>query len=128
MVKLTVDYYKKGEMFGGVQEFLDDFRNIYKDFKGISYTNAINAMTGGITPPGQFSFFEVEMSSFISQYLQRYEKIFKPDVIVKNRSITSITLTGLKKILPIILFWSTMSVVLVELSHTTKNSLRPNLF
>jgi len=84
MVKLTVDYYKQGEIIGGVQSFLDDFRHIYPDFKSISYRNAINSITGNMLDPKNFAYFEVEMSPIINQYIRKYEKIFKPDVIVKN--------------------------------------------
>lgn len=84
MVKLTVDYYKKPEVMGGVQEYMSDFKKVYPDFKSISYFNAVKSIIGSIIAYSNFRFFEVEVSMIISQYLEKYEKIFNPDVIVKN--------------------------------------------
>lgn len=114
MVKLTVDYYKKGEMFGGVQEFLADFKHIYPDFKGISFANATNAIIGNLQKPEDFSFFEVETSVFISQYLEKYEKIFKPDVIVKN----SIVGTWKKHLTPMICTIQDNNILGPEILHS----------
>ncbi|MFH1364944.1 MAG: glycosyltransferase family 4 protein [Candidatus Aenigmatarchaeota archaeon] len=113
MVKLTVDYYKKGEMFGGVQEFLHDFKHIYPDFKEISFANATNAIIGNAQKPEDFAFFEIETSSFISQYLDKYEKIFKPDVIVKN----SIVGTWKKHLTPMICIIQDNNILGPEILH-----------
>lgn len=84
MVKLTVDYYKKPEVMGGVQEYMSDFQKVYPDFKSVSYVNAVRAITNTFLDRSKFGFFEVETSAIISQYLEKYEKIFKPDVMIKN--------------------------------------------
>jgi len=100
MAKLTVDYFKLSEMQGGVQSFLEDFKHVYPDFKSISYSQSMYPLYGRIVKPEgpEASIPEFDRSLMINEYLEKYEKIFRPDIIVKN----SIVGTFKKHITPMI--------------------------
>ena len=83
-MKFTIDYYKSKEVIGGVQSFFDLYKKIYPDFKTLSYVDAIYPILCGVTKPSNFHMFEIETSGIIQDYINKYEKIFDLDVIVKN--------------------------------------------
>lgn len=84
MAKLTVDYFSIDEIKGGVQTFFSDFRRIYPDFREISFLKSLYSLHGKLfhAPIGAIS--EFEKSNVINRYIEKYEKIFTPDIIVKN--------------------------------------------
>jgi len=83
MVKLTVNFYGKGEVFGGCEEFFNQFKLVDPAFQHVSYKRASTAV-GNPHTPENLGFFEIEGALILDEYLKQYEQLFKPKVIVRN--------------------------------------------
>jgi len=76
---LVVNLYKYGQVT--VPSMFDQFD--FDDFKIVSYLDAARALNINI-PPQNMGFFEVSGSIVLDKYVSDYEKLFNPELIIKN--------------------------------------------
>ncbi|MHA1852571.1 MAG: glycosyltransferase family 4 protein [Candidatus Heimdallarchaeaceae archaeon] len=81
-----IDFYKLSETLGGVQTMFDELSKILPRTKPLSFFDVAKAFRAEIDPY-KYTFFELDISYLIDMYLKVYERIFKPDFIIKNSTV-----------------------------------------
>ena len=92
-----VDFYKTPEILGGVQTMLDELAKILPNTKQMSFLDVAKAFSIEYDPY-KYNFFELETSYVIDKYLEMYEKVFKPDFIIKNSTVGTFTKPKSKRV------------------------------
>lgn len=78
-----VDFYKLSELLGGVQTVFYELSKILPKTTTLSFFDVAKVLRADMNPQN-YPFFELDVSYLIDHYLKEYEKIFKPDFIIRN--------------------------------------------